>query len=300
MKKSVLLYLLIFIFSQMLFAQPDSLYDLFPLTKGMQYTYTYQFIDTLYHVSDLVSMRNDSGSVNYTIKDSILNGNEINWLVEQKEAFLIHYVNPETDTTYWIEKVDEFNLIESLNGNHQVSAYPPLDSYNYINIYSPWYLPTGDSIYRYRNTSAFLTLYNYYYDYDSLWFDYNGLYKRITFISFEANHREYSYTTISLDSNIVGILNQKHNLPELFNLSQNYPNPFNPSTTINYEIPKSGLVTIKIYDVLGREVETLVNEEKNSGKYKVEFDGSKLSSGVYFYKITTNNFSETKKMLLMK
>ena len=83
-------------------------------------------------------------------------------------------------------------------------------------------------------------------------------------------------------------------------LQQNYPNPFNPSTTISYEISKSELVTIKIYDVLGREIETLVNEEKSPGKYKIEFDGSNLTSGVYFYKITTNNFSETKKMLLMK
>ena len=98
-------------------------------------------------------------------------------------------------------------------------------------------------------------------------------------------------TNIELDNNI---------LPDQVRLFQNYPNPFNPSTKINYEIPKSGLVTIKIYDVLGKEIETLVNEEKNPGRYKVDFDGSNLSSGVYFYKITTNKFSETKKMLLMK
>ncbi len=90
------------------------------------------------------------------------------------------------------------------------------------------------------------------------------------------------------------------NLPMKFVLYQNYPNPFNPSTTINYEIPSAGIVTIKIYDVLGREIETLVNEEKNPGRYKIKFDASNLASGLYFYRITSNNFTDTKKMLLMK
>ena len=85
-----------------------------------------------------------------------------------------------------------------------------------------------------------------------------------------------------------------------FILAQNYPNPFNPSTTINYQIPSAGLVTIKIYDVLGREIETLVNEEKGVGRYKVEFNGSNLASGLYFYRITSNNYSDTKKMVLVK
>jgi hypothetical protein len=93
-----------------------------------------------------------------------------------------------------------------------------------------------------------------------------------------------------------------------FRLYQNYPNPFNPSTIISYQIPSTGIVTIKIYDTLGREVETLVNEVENPGRHEVEFsakagtgkDGSNLSSGLYFYRITANNFSETKKMLLMK
>jgi hypothetical protein len=69
---------------------------------------------------------------------------------------------------------------------------------------------------------------------------------------------------------------------------------------ISYEIPASGLVNIKIYDLLGREIETLINEEKSPGRYKVRFDGSNLASGLYFYRITANNFTETNKMLLLK
>lgn len=79
-----------------------------------------------------------------------------------------------------------------------------------------------------------------------------------------------------------------------------YPNPFNPTTIINYTLPKDERVVIKVYDILGREVKELVNEQKTSGTYSVEFDGSKLSSGVYFYSITAGRFSETKKMVLTK
>jgi carboxypeptidase T len=96
-----------------------------------------------------------------------------------------------------------------------------------------------------------------------------------------------------------------------FSLGQNYPNPFNPSTKIHYTIPsviatplergkQSQLVTLKVFDVLGKEVETLVNEEKPAGSYEVDFNASQLSSGVYFYKLQTGSFTETKKMILMK
>jgi GH25 family lysozyme M1 (1,4-beta-N-acetylmuramidase) len=90
------------------------------------------------------------------------------------------------------------------------------------------------------------------------------------------------------------------NIPNAFLLYQNYPNPFNPTTTINFSIPKSSYVTLKVYDVLGREVTTLVNENKPSGNYSIKFDGSKLTSGVYFYRMESGSFSQTKKLLLLK
>ncbi len=94
---------------------------------------------------------------------------------------------------------------------------------------------------------------------------------------------------------------QAHNtIPENFNLEQNYPNPFNPSTTINYEIPQSSLVSIKVYDDLGREVATLVNGQKSTGNYTVEFNASNLASGIYFYRMQAGNFLSTKKLILLK
>ncbi|MBV6477991.1 MAG: hypothetical protein HGGPFJEG_00737 [Ignavibacteria bacterium] len=97
-----------------------------------------------------------------------------------------------------------------------------------------------------------------------------------------------------------GVSNTITTIPSDFNLSQNYPNPFNPSTTINFAIPSTGLVTLKVYDVVGKEVASLVNEVKNAGNHSVKFNASGLSSGVYFYRLQTGDFVDTKKMFLLK
>jgi hypothetical protein len=81
---------------------------------------------------------------------------------------------------------------------------------------------------------------------------------------------------------------------------ENYPNPFNPTTKIKYGIPKYSYVTLKIYDLLGRELKAIVNEQLQPGEYQVDFDASDLPCETYFYKLQTNSFTETKKMLLIK
>ena len=85
-----------------------------------------------------------------------------------------------------------------------------------------------------------------------------------------------------------------------YELFQNYPNPFNPTTTITYSLPKNSFVTLTIYDLLGREVATLVNEEKHSGTYKVTWNAQNKPSGIYFYKITAGRYSKINKMILLK
>jgi photosystem II stability/assembly factor-like uncharacterized protein len=98
----------------------------------------------------------------------------------------------------------------------------------------------------------------------------------------------------------VGITSYSSEVPESYMLKQNFPNPFNPTTNINFTIPSSGFVTLKVYNMAGMEVATLLNETKTAGSYIVGFNAANLPSGAYFYRISTNNFTDTKKMLLIK
>ncbi|MBS3945057.1 MAG: T9SS type A sorting domain-containing protein, partial [Melioribacter sp.] len=102
-----------------------------------------------------------------------------------------------------------------------------------------------------------------------------------------------------------GIMEEKeiligYTIPAEFKLEQNYPNPFNPSTKIEYQLPKDGRVTIKVFNVLGQEVRTLLDEVKSAGYYTIEFKSNGLSSGIYFYSLFTENYKMIKKMVLLK
>ena len=119
------------------------------------------------------------------------------------------------------------------------------------------------------------------------------------------------YLSNSLPRNCVDIYQLKHyedvttsidnkNVPIKFTLSQNYPNPFNPTTKIGYSLSKPGKVELKVFDILGRIVTTLVNETQNTGRYEIKFEASHLSSGIYFYQLITNEFIDTKKMIILK
>jgi len=122
------------------------------------------------------------------------------------------------------------------------------------------------------------------------------------------NSKNYIMFDIVPDSGIVtivreGVTDVSKNYNSLINspfLSQNYPNPFNPVTTINYQISETSLVTLKIFDTIGREVTTLVNKQLLPGNYSVKFNGNSLPSGLYLYKLTTANYTSTKKLILLK
>jgi predicted membrane-bound dolichyl-phosphate-mannose-protein mannosyltransferase len=116
----------------------------------------------------------------------------------------------------------------------------------------------------------------------------NQLYYRLKQVDFDGT---FSYSDV---------VNINYDVPAEFVLVQNYPNPFNPSTRINYFVPKESFVSVKVYDFLGREVSTLVNETKSTGSYELSFDASSLPSGTYFYTLIADNYSATKKMLLLK
>ncbi len=99
---------------------------------------------------------------------------------------------------------------------------------------------------------------------------------------------------------VVSVRDINDRIPDNYALSQNYPNPFNPTTNINFSIPVSGDVKLKVYNLLGQEVASLINGEMKAGNYNVEFSGHSLASGIYFYKLQSSSFTATKKLTLMK
>jgi subtilisin family serine protease len=129
-------------------------------------------------------------------------------------------------------------------------------------------------------------------------------YKKIGFAVVTGNDlNELKNNTISARNKYaatIGILPVGNELPLKYQLSQNYPNPFNPMTKIKFAIPKNDFVKLNVYDVLGREISTLINEKLSAGYYEIEFNAASYSSGIYFYRIQTNNFFDVKKMLLIK
>jgi hypothetical protein len=113
-------------------------------------------------------------------------------------------------------------------------------------------------------------------------------------IFFDISNTNFTISTVSGISNL-------GNEPLAFKLSQNFPNPFNPTTMINFVIPQKSVVSLNVYDISGKLVEKLINNEiKTEGNYSYELDGSQLSSGIYYYRFTAGNFTETKKMIMIK
>jgi len=122
-------------------------------------------------------------------------------------------------------------------------------------------------------------------------------------------YQEFHQRYKDVSGHLVNVVSLSNEIPTGFKLEQNYPNPFNPSTKIRFYLPSTlsfpnvsigNPVKLTIYDITGREIQTLVNKNLSAGTYEVTFDASALNSGIYFYRLSTNNFSETKRMLMLK
>ncbi|MFA5806234.1 MAG: T9SS type A sorting domain-containing protein [Melioribacteraceae bacterium] len=208
----------------------------------------------------------------------------------------------------------------SIINNQPVSSIAVNDSYLFISAPDGIYrsLDCGNTFQKVLNLDYYLKLATFnnfvigcYYPNGAIWISYdNGItwtqkFLNVTnIIDISVNDKYLFFATkdniwqAQIDNLLTDVKDEY--LPQEYLLSQNYPNPFNPITTINYQIPKQSKVTLKVIDMLGREIETLVNGEKPFGSYSVKFDGSKLSSGIYFYQLITNEKVITKKFVLMK
>jgi hypothetical protein len=129
--------------------------------------------------------------------------------------------------------------------------------------------------------------------YDNLLYVFSGSTTNITRVTLTDSVFSYYLSTSSSES-------QKNQIPDVFVLHQNYPNPFNPSTTIGFTLPKSEFVELKVYNILGKEVSTLVSNKLNSGNHTYQFNGNNLASGIYYYRIQSGEFQDMKKMVLIR
>jgi len=119
-------------------------------------------------------------------------------------------------------------------------------------------------------------------------------------IVLESNDPDSSITSLQVVLDVITGVEEENSLPTVYSLYNNYPNPFNPSTTINYDLPKQSNVTLKIYNIVGEEIATLINQEQNAGRYQVQWNAAQLASGIYFYQLKSGDFVSTKKMILLK
>lgn len=154
--------------------------------------------------------------------------------------------------------------------------------------------------YIFEYTSKFSRSYNYPHLSLRLYGDANGD-GFIDFIISDYDEPQDTFIEILFSTNVsITKLQNESNIFHGFNLNQNFPNPFNPTTTIEYALPRRERAEVSVFDILGREVAVLENQEKDAGDHKIKFDGSNLSSGVYFYRMRAGNYSNTKKFLLLK
>ena len=242
--------------------------------------YTYWYDSSGNETSFLFEKWNDTSWVNYSqyTYEYDSNGNVISFLTEK------------WDSTSWVN-YDKYTYTYNSNGNQISSLNEQWDGTNWVNVVRITYTYDANN----RMVSGFSEQWD-----GANWILGEGVfYFDNEFISNSSGEKfEIFYASLTdIRNNEIS----KNN----FVLSQNYPNPFNPTTKIQYTIPTVGVqravsVQLKIYNVLGKEVATLVNEYKSAGEYKVEFDASVLPSGVYFYQLKAGSFVETKKMVLLR
>ena len=273
------------------------------LPLKQRYTYSYNGVgnmDTsLYEIWDNSCWR-DSSLIIYTYNGNNLLDSETRynradslWVYDQRSTYEyrgncnVHTVEMWVDTSWFyvsqtIDSLDiNNNVLASTNKRFSNGKWSNFTMYNYN--YDENSNTTKAEFFYWDNNRWNSQAYN-------LLLVYNNYQDTIRFIGNMKSMTYVNFTGVEDNIQTVG----------KYSISQNYPNPFNPATTINYQLPKAGMVVIIVYDILGSEVKTLVNEYKQPGSYSVNFDASNLSSGIYFYRIISGNYSASKKMVLIK
>ncbi len=279
----VMFFFFLFVFSESKPAKQttDATFDVFPLHVGMVYKYNYDFYSAYYEFM-LVSLAADSGLIEYSVTSQTFTDSCIFWgITEVANLKIRRYARGRYDSIYFQRDSTSLILTEVLpefaEGKHEIRCSSRVWSFP---LTSP-----SQVIYRYSDTSRTLIVHPAGYGYDSLWFSSDsGFSSRNRYAFFSGVTQWSSRTKVKLLQFMTS--SPEHVEPSnSFVLLQNYPNPFNPTTNIEFRIGNFGFVSLKVYDLLGREVATLVNEELKPGSYRRVFGGSGLASGVYLYRL---------------
>jgi len=308
MAKTSFLLLISFFGFQPVQAQLDSLVDVFPLAVGNQWTYQYNMW-SMEVPMDVYTI--DTGRVVLRVYDCVTYFDSIAWRFQQHRDLVRRqgiWGGPPGPPRQILDTLT-IELIERLDGQHQlyrndpwVAAIPDVFSF------SRFHLDTT-GVYRYRLVDqtgciTFLSrpppppvvnpqsIFTFERSVGEVRYHYNG--GPFPGIVYNINHQLVGSVIMEIDEpSMAGGLVQ-------FTLLQNYPNPFNPTTTIGYNLPHEANVSLKLYDVLGREVMALVEMEQQAGVHRATFNAEQLTSGIYFYRFTAGGFIATRKLLFLK
>ena len=259
--------------------------DYFPLEVGNTWIYHVNsyFPDTMtYHVSDSLNIDHVKyflyGISEYSFKDTIrkdavgniwkkVNGVDYLWFDFTKDSGAV-YTFPDHNPSYYynVKIVDKNFTLQTNSGNYSHCIKLFFDIPQFVD---------EEVFYSFAPEMGIIEMYG-------------------------GDGPQLLLDSASIIGSPTGIIYEQQPSSNLFELRQNYPNPFNPTTTISYSLYRACYVTLKIYDVTGREIKTLVNEEKSRAIYYLDLNGNNLPSGIYFYQLRTNEFIQTKKMVLLK
>lgn len=308
---SFFLFLVLFILpvsSRVLVAQPPSAVDVFPLAVGNQWTYSYHMWSADVYQDILTT---EVGTARYAILSGLTAQDSTRW-VFQEFRDVTRCINftfpPGRDTCYRVLDSAQFEIVEMHEGQHLLWRQGMF--YDVWSSVFPFSRDLTDTtaIYRYQRVDS--TLSNSFETHPP------GEYPAMTFflsfkkdtgvVSTNAETRFLTGSMLTTNHELMGAVitgvddGTTREVPREIVLHQNYPNPFNPTTAIKFQVPSSNVASLKVYDMLGREVATLVNEVTPAGIYEVHWDARGVTSGVYFCRLRAGTFTSTKKMILIR